>query len=227
MINEILFGSVAIMSFVLILAALKLGKDYVLVIPPVYLILANIFAPQFVTFFGLTTTLAVPIYASIFLATDIIAEHYGKKEAYKVVWAGLLSQIALVVFSQLVLHAEVIPMNEAMNEALKVVFSFTPRLVAGSFVAYMVSQHYDVWFFHLLKDKFKGRHIWLRNNMSTMTSQFIDTAILISIAFWGILPNLFTFILVVWVVKVLIAASDTPFIYLSYKILKKPYPKQG
>jgi queuosine precursor transporter len=225
MINEILFILVMLVSFIFVLAAVRFGKDWLIVIPPVFLVFANIFAPQFINAFGLTTSLAVPIYAAIFLATDIIAEHWGKKEARKVIWIGFFAQIALVIVTQILLRAEVLEISQAVDEAMAVIFGFTPRIVLGSLVAYIISQNWDIWVFHSLKSKTKGKHLWLRNNASTMTSQFIDSTIFIFIAFYGVLPAIWQLVFSVWILKVLVAAFDTPIVYLSYTILGKKRPK--
>lgn len=206
--------------------AVKLGKEWLIAIPPVFIIIANIFAPQLISVFGLVTSLAVPVYASIFLATDIIAEHWGKKEARKVVWMAFLAQIFALIFSQIIIQAQVLEISQVVHESLTLIFGFTPRIVLGSMVAYVISQNWDIWVFHSLKKKTGGRFLWLRNNASTISSQFIDSFIFISIAFYGILPGIVPLALSVWVLKVAVALLDTPIIYLSYGILGKKRPKK-
>ncbi len=226
MINEILFFTVLIICFLFTLIVTKLGKEWLLLLPPIFLVIANIFASQITSVFGIFTSLAVALYACIFLTTDIIEEHWGKAEAGKAVWMGLLSQVALVVFSQLMIRGSVIEFSQPIREALTTIFSFTPRIVLGSFIAYLISQNWDIWIYQTLKEMTKGRHLWLRNNVGTITSQFIDTVIFITIAFYGVLPTIIPFILSVWVLKILIALLDTPFIYLSYWVLGKKFPKK-
>jgi uncharacterized integral membrane protein (TIGR00697 family) len=84
-------------------------------------------------------------------------------------------------------------------------------------VAYLVSQHHDVWAFLFWKNKTKGRFLWLRNNASTMVSQAIDSVIFCSIALWGLFDtNTWLQILVTtYFLKWLVAVIDTPFIYLA------------
>ena len=226
MINELLFILVILISFIMTLLAVKLGKEWLIVIPPVFIIIANIFAPQFISVFGLTTSLAVPVYASIFLATDIIAEHWGKKEARKVVWIAFLAQIFALIFSQIIIQAQVLEVSQAVHESLSLVFGFTPRIVLGSMVAYVISQNWDIWVFHSLKRKTEGRFLWLRNNASTISSQFIDSFIFIFIAFYGVLPGIVPLALSVWGLKVAVALLDTPMVYLSYGLLGKKRPKK-
>ncbi len=219
MLNEVLFLLVMALSLGTVLVFASFGRSWLVALPPFFLVIANIFAPQISTVFGITTGLALPLYAAIFLATDIVAEHWGKKEATKVVWLGLASQVCLVVFSQILLRADVTAFSQPLQAALQTLFAFTPRIVLGSVIAYIISQHFDVWAFHRLKHRFNSKHLWLRNNMSTVCSQLIDSTIFITIAFYGVLPVV-PFILSVWLLKTFVAVMDTPFIYLSYRLVR-------
>ncbi|MFH1650314.1 MAG: queuosine precursor transporter [Candidatus Woesearchaeota archaeon] len=218
---ELMFIVMIVLSLGTVLLFARLGKDWLIAVPAILLVLSNVFAPQLIKAFGLTTSLAVPMYAAIFLATDIIAEHYGVKEARKVVWIGLASQVMLLVVSQMMIRTQVLPFSQSMHDALITVFSFTPRLVLASLVAYVISQFHDVWAFHAWKRRTKGKHLWIRNNASTIVSQFIDTVIVVVIAFYGVLPGLIELILGIWILKVIIALLDTPFMYLSGMVIKR------
>ena len=96
----------------------------------------------------------------------------------------------------------------------------TTRIIIASMIAYLISQFHDVWLFHLLKKRFKHRHLWLRNNISTFLSQTLDTTIFIVIAFYGDRP-LLPLIGGQLVVKWLIAVTDTPFVYLLVGKIKQ------
>ena len=221
--NEWLFVFVMLISLGLVVFTARLGKEWMLGLVVIFLLIANLFASKLSIAFGVTTSLAVPIYASIFLATDAIAEHFGRREAFKAVWLGFLAQLCLAGFGLLLTRATWLedPIVIAVSEALDTIFGFIPRIVAGSFLAYLLSQHFDVWFYHLLKARLKGRHLWLRNCVSTIISQGIDTAVFLLIAFYGKLPNLVEFILVTWFLKVLVAFCDTPFLYLTRVVVRK------
>ena len=99
--------------------------------------------------------------------------------------------------------------NEA---AFKSILGSTSRIIVASFTAYLISQLHDVWAFHFWRRKTRARHLWLRNNLSTMASQFIDSAIFINIAFYGVLP-VWPLIAGQWIVKMAIAVLDTPVVY--------------
>ncbi|MDH5738319.1 MAG: queuosine precursor transporter, partial [Gammaproteobacteria bacterium] len=107
--------------------------------------------------------------------------------------------------------------SASVHEAFNTLFNFTPRFVIGSLLAYYISQRFDVWMFHYIRSKTGPRHLWLRNNLSTMSSQAIDTAVYSLVVWWGIvdLETAIMLGLAKYVLKVLIAIIDTPFIYLG------------
>lgn len=169
--------------------------------------------------FGLTATLGNILYGSIFLATDILSEVYGKKDARKGVWLGFYALFFTTVIMQIVLQFKPAA-DDFIDPALQQIFSFLPRVAAASIIAYAISQLHDVWLFSLLKIKTKGKYLWLRNNVTTMISQLIDTLIFTTIAFWGVFPvKIFIEIaLTTYMFKWLVAIIDTPFIYLARRI---------
>jgi len=156
---------------------------------------------------------AIIVYPFTFLFTDIIGELYGKEEADRTVWYGLLAS----VFAMLIIYAGMLlppaPFMGKQQAAYEVLLGPNRRIVLASLLAYVCSQKHDVWAFHFWKRVTNGRHKWLRNNLSTMTSQLIDSVIFIGIAFWGVVPYLGQMILGQYIVKVVIALLDTPLFY--------------
>ena len=114
----------------------------------------------------------------------------------------------------------------AISEAFVQTLGTTWRIAAASLIAYIIAQNHDVWAYHFWKKTFKGKHLWLRNNLSTGVSQIIDSILFASIAFYGIAPVI-PIILSTIVVKFIIAALDTPFLYgIRWYFEKvKPYKK--
>src|SRR3989344_7418304 len=106
------------------------------------------------------------------------------------------------------------------QEAFELTLENTWRIVLGSLIAYIISQNHDIWSFNLWKKVTKGRYLWLRNTLSTILSQFIDTIIFVTIAFYGLFPVMPTMI-GLFIVKVIIALLDNPFIYFVRWIYKK------
>ena len=190
---------------------------YALIVASV--ITANIQVVKTVQLFGLVATLGNVLYGSIFFTTDILSEVYGKKAARRGVWLGFIGMALMTLWMQIGLkfipHA-----SDFAQDSLLTIFGLMPRIAAGSITAYLVSQHHDIWAFLFWKDKTKGRFLWLRNNASTMVSQAIDSVIFCSIALWGVFDNsTWTQILLsTYLLKLLVAAIDTPFLYLAKRL---------
>jgi len=104
-----------------------------------------------------------------------------------------------------------------------------PRIAVGSMVAYLVSQHHDIWAFLYWKKKTKGRFLWLRNNASTMVSQAIDSVIFCSIALWGLYDTnvWLQLLLSTYVMKLFVAVVDTPFLYLAKRVRPSPSAEES
>jgi len=182
-------------------------------------IVCNIQVVKLVELFGFTATLGNVLYASIFFATDILSEMYGKKEARKGVLLGFVTLVVATLWMQIALLFKPSP-YDTMDPALRKIFSIMPRITIASITAYLLSQFHDVWAFHFWKRKTKGKFLWLRNNASTMVSQAIDTVVFTTIAFLGTV-NTSTFLsimLTTYFLKWLVAIFDTPFLYLAKKI---------
>jgi len=186
------------------------------------LLLCNIQVLKTVELFGLTTTLGNVLYASVFLATDLLSEFHGKKEAQKGVLLGFVALVMMVGYMQFALYFQ--PAAEDFAQPhLQALFGFMPRIALASMIAYLISQLHDVWAFHAIKNRTGDKLLWLRNNASTMVSQFLDSAIFCTIAFYGMFPmNVFWEILLsTYIIKVVVAALDTPFIYLARHLFRK------
>lgn len=179
--------------------------------------------------FGTILTLpgAAVCYAITFLATDVIGEIWGKKEANRTVRWGFVGQMLatlLIILTQYLPAADP-EAQEAYNRLLGQNWIF----VIGSMVAYFASQSWDVFFFHKIRDKYIAEHggtnggRWIWNNASTMTSQIIDTVLFIGISFgigfgWffnkDMWPSLAAMMVGQYALKFILAALDTPFFYL-------------
>ncbi|MBD3646487.1 MAG: queuosine precursor transporter, partial [Pseudomonadales bacterium] len=134
---------------------------------------------------------------------------------------GFLVSIIIVVMISISLafqpstRAETAEFSRNVHDAFDTLFNFTPRFVFGSLLAYYISQTFDVWMFHFIRNKTRGRHLWLRNNLSTMSSQAIDTLVYSLVVWWGVveLETAIMLGLAKYLLKVIIALVDTPFIY--------------
>mgnify|MGYP001028698057 CR=1 FL=1 len=151
------------------------------------LLLTNIITSKYITVGHLTLTAGAITYPFTFSLLDIISELYGKSSAKMVIWMGLLASLFMTFITYL---ANVIPIYDyspVPQAAFQLVFGFTPGIVLGSMVAYLIAQFIDVYLFELTRRITKGKYLWLRNNISTLVGQLFDTAIFAGIA-WVIWP---------------------------------------
>jgi uncharacterized integral membrane protein (TIGR00697 family) len=197
------------------------GKAGLQVAIALAIVLANLQGPKLTVIFGMQTSLGVIFYSSIFFATDVLSENYGKEAANKAVRMGFaVSVIVLLMLSLALLYQpstrpETAAYSASIHEAFATIVDFTPRFIFGSLLAYFISQHFDVWAFHKIKSLTGDRWLWLRNNGSTLSSQVVDTTIYSLVAWWGIvdLKTAIALGAAKYVFKVAIAAIDTVFIY--------------
>ncbi|UCZ53132.1 queuosine precursor transporter [Bacillus shivajii] len=186
------------------------------------LFVSNVISAKLFTIGGVVLTAGIITYPLTFLITDSISEVYGKVIARKVVLIGLLTNVLMIGFFYLAIMLP--PAGYwPMQEEFEMILGAVPRIVIASLLAYSISQLFDVHLFHKLKEKTKGKHLWLRNNVSTLASQMLDSIVFVVVAFYGTMP--FSTILVMigtqYIVKLLFAIADTPFIYLTVKWLNK------
>jgi len=196
------------------------------------IILANLQGPKLTVIFGLETTLGVIFYSSIFFATDVLSENYGKAEANKAVWMGF--SVSLIVLFMLTFAVMYLPSDRPasaeyssnIHNAFVTIVNFTPRMVFGSLLAYVISQKFDVWAFHKIKSITGERWLWLRNNLSTLASQVIDTTIFTLVVWAGIVGIRAALALVFakFVFKIAIALIDTIFIYWAKRSFLRHKP---
>ncbi len=202
----------------------QFGKVGLFMFIAVASVLANIQVVKAIEVFNLQATLGNTLYGSIFLATDILSEKYSKKDAQKSVFIGFSSVLFYLVTMQMALMFE--PANEAfalsIQSSFELIFGLSFRIVIASLTAYVISQLLDVSVYSWIKSKLMDdKFLWVRNNVSTLFSQLIDTSIFVSVAFVGLEYNLWQIFLSTYFLKVLIAIADTPFIYLAKKITPK------
>ena len=178
------------------------------------LLIANVVSAKIVTLGGLVIPAAIVAYPLTFLMTDVIGEIWGKEQANETVKLGFICQLISLILIGLAILLPVAPFADNQAE-FKGIMAQSFRVVAASLAAYYCSQSWDVWVFHKIREKGTGNK-WLRNNLSTMTSQIIDTAIFITIAFIGTVPNIWVMIGSQYLIKCIYALLDTiPFYYLT------------
>lgn len=219
--NEFLGLGFVLVNFILLLVMYKFfGKSGLFAWVAISTILANIQVTKTIEIIGLTATLGNSLYASTFLATDILNEKYGKKDAKKAVWLGFSSLLIMIItmqFGMKFIAAE----SDFANDALHTIFGLVPQIAVASLIAYLASQHVDVVIFSALRKMFpKDSQFWIRNNGSTLLSQLLDTLIFTTIAFWGVysFDIWIQIFLSTYILKFIVSVLDTPFGYIAKAI---------
>ncbi|MBL4622966.1 MAG: queuosine precursor transporter, partial [Immundisolibacteraceae bacterium] len=200
------------------------------------LILTNIIGQKLFVLFGETLTAGLITYPLTFLITDVVSEVYGKRRADRMVIMGFAMTLVMLVIVQISIALPASPIwgstiaagltdGPAMQNAWLGSFGVGWWLVTGSMCAYLIAQLIDNWLFHFWRQLTNGKHLWLRNNGSTMFSQLVDTFIVNSFLFYGAFGWEFVVGLkvmaVIYLFKLAIAALDTPFCYLAIGGLRR------
>ena len=166
-------------------------------------------------------------YPITFLVTDIISEIYGQKKANQVVTTGLLSSFFMLIIITAADYVNAATWSPVNNDIFHQVFGLSGAAVFASMIAYLFAQYIDVRVFHFWKKLTNGKHLWLRNNISTMFSQLIDTIVVNSIFLgfgMGIEFSIIVKIIIAnYIIKIIFAAIDTPLVYLFVNLIKKKY----
>lgn len=195
------------------------------------IVAANLMGTKVIPFFTIgglqfTGSVGIFLFPISFLVTDIIAEIWGGKAVRSIIGATVVVLFVILTVTGI---ATLLPPAERFvetNEAYNTIFRSSIRITLASIVAFVISQSHDVWAFELWKRVTGGRMLWLRNNASTMVSQLIDSVVFMLIAFWMV-GDRFTLGYVLgsmvppyYVLKVMMALLDTPFVYLGVRLIR-------
>ena len=182
-------------------------------------ILANVITAKNADIFGLSTAIGTVMFASTFLATDILTEYHSVQDAKKTVYIGLFADVLLIVSTQIALLYKPSAFDYA-DGAMQTLFALNLRISLASMVMYFVSNFADVFLFEKLKEKSGGKRLWLRNNVSTILCNCLENFGFIALAFAGIYDarTILTIALSTSIIEAIVAVCDTPFIYLAGKI---------
>lgn len=223
--NELLLVLSLLISFGATVLFLKLfGKSGLFAWIGICAVFANVEVLILVHAFGMDQTLGNTLFASSFLATDILSELYGKKDANKGVLVGIITTVLFILLSTMWINYVPAEGDWAMP-FVKQLFANTPRVLIASLIAYAVSEAFDVWLYHkwwtFTEKRFgnKDKYLWFRNNFSTLFSQLVNILIFNFGAFLGIysLSQLFSITIACYVIYIVTSLLDTPFIYLAKK----------
>ncbi len=198
------------------------------------LVMTNAIAGKFFVLFGQELSAGIIAYPITFLVTDLISELYGRQRATLVVKVGFTVSVFVTAIVWIASAAPIYDRSPVTDESFNMVFGLLPGIVFGSMIAYLTAQFFDVQIFEFWRNLTKGRHLWLRNNGSTIFSQVIDSVLVVTIAlviwpqidanpattpldgetWWGIVIGQYLF-------KMGIALFDTPFFYVGTAVFQR------
>ena len=206
-------------------------RDFLFALFVASMVMVNTLGTKIISILGIRVSVGIFFVPVLFLVTDIIGEVFGRAEASRFV---NMATIMLVVLFVMMGVCIAIPPNESwgMQEQYAMVFGSSLRMTIASLVSFVVSQQLDVLMFSFWGKVTKGKHLWIRNNLSTIVSQLIDTTIFEFIAFWHLNDKFTTsyiisLIIPYWLFKVVFALLDTPFCYLGVWWLRGKKPEES
>ncbi|MAG22172.1 MAG: hypothetical protein CL943_02610 [Candidatus Diapherotrites archaeon] len=189
------------------------------------LVAANLLSLKVASFGIFEASVGILVFPILFLITDVVEEVHGKGKAKEFVYIALATLVFILVVTAIAVILPAASRSFITDAEYSKIFGTTLRIFVASIIGFFFSQMHDVWAFNFWKEKTGGKHLWLRNNASTIVSQFIDTTLFMFLAFYAISPKFdvaYTFALIIpyWLIKVLFALLDTPFVYLGVKWLR-------
>ena len=189
------------------------------------LVAANLVGLKIASFGIFEASVAILVFPILFLVTDIVEEVHGRERAQRFVFIGLATLVFILIITAIAVVLPAASRSFVSQEEYSKIFGTTLRIFFASIVGFFLSQTHDVWAFSFWKRKTGGKFLWLRNNASTIVSQFIDTTVFMFLAFYAISPKftveyIFALIIPYWLIKVLFALFDTPFCYLGVRWLR-------
>ena len=226
MINEVLLmASIVVLYGAVVFIYKVFDKEGLFAWMALATVIANIEVLRVVDAFGIEQTLGNVLFASTFLATQILNENEGQKTARKAAWLGITAGLAFAVISQSWLLYEPSGSDWA-GDAFDTIFSITPRIVGVSVIVYAICQHLDVWLFARIRKLTEkrygdsGKHLWFRNNVATLITQIVNTVLYNLGAFAGIYSwhTLLSICVGSYLVFIVTSLCDTPALYLCRRL---------
>lgn len=214
--NYLIFGEIIVIFSALLLSKKLFGKEGVIAWVAIATVLANIITAKNAEVFGLSTAIGTVMFASTFLATDILNECYSKEDAKKAVMIGLSADVILIIATQIALLYAPSQFDYA-DGAMRTLFSLNLRISIASAVMYFVANMGDVYLFDAIRKKTGGKAMWFRNNVSTILCNCLENFGFIWLAFAGIYSGKEILIIATStsIIEMVAALCDTPFLYFA------------
>lgn len=218
--NELFLVVKMLFAFTAILIALRFfGKAGLFAWVAVASILANIIVAKNIVVFGIDATMGNAMFASTFLATDILSEKYGEKDARKGVYIGLFSVLIYLAITQFCLWFMPSDMD-MVHESMVGLFTLAPRICIASVSMYFLANLLDVVLYNALRKRCGNGKLWLRNNVCTIACNGLENFGFVVLAFAGVYPveELLIIAVSTSIIEAAIAACDTPFLYIARRM---------
>ena len=211
-----LFIEIIIVFSMLLLAKKFFGKGGVMAWIALATVFANIFEAKNIMLFGLNLAAGHVMFGSVFLATDILSECYGKQTAKKGVWIGLAADAALIACSQ-ICRLYIPSALDTADQAIQRLFSMSLRITSASAVMFFISNWCDVILFNKLKELTKGKYLWLRNNVATIVCNCLENFLFYFLAFYPTFgaAQILSMGMATCLLEIIIGICDTPFLYFA------------
>jgi uncharacterized integral membrane protein (TIGR00697 family) len=222
--NELIFFVTVVIELFFLLYMLRLGKQGVTAAIVVNIILVSCFGALLIQLFGLTTNAGNVFYATIFLATQIMVERFGRTAAFRSIWVGFSALVLFVLMTQYSIRLVGIPDNGTLAGSIQHTFSAVPRIAVASMCAYLVSQNLNIWLFAALRQKTGKPKLWMRALLGSGAGQLVDSILFFSIAFAGTMSNsaLFQALFAGFIIKLFVALLGMPVLYMSSAVVRPP-----
>lgn len=222
MMNSLLLVLTIVLYYGLLLVSFKrFGKTGLFIWIVIGTIFANLEVNKLIDSFGVEMTLGNVLFSSTFLVTDIMSECFSKEDSKSCVHVGVFASICMIVITNIAVMFNP-SINDTINESLRNVVSSVPRICAASLGAYVIVQFFDVYMYHKIWDltttkKTRHEKLWMRNNGSTILSQLLNAILFNVFAFAGVFntSTLISVIVSTFILGLILALIDTPFIYLA------------
>jgi uncharacterized integral membrane protein (TIGR00697 family) len=216
--NELLFGIYTVFISFWALGALFLGKEALVALMTVQWVLANLFVTKQIALVGFEATASDTLAIGAALCLNLLQEYYGKNQARKAIWIGFCG-LLFFVFAAL-MHQLYIPSTFDTSQVyFQALLSPMPRLLFASLIVYLIVQYLESFLYAFFQEKFKSKRFLLRNYISLLISQFVDTVLFSFLGLYGILENIGDIIIVSYTIKVAVIFLAAPFLALANKFM--------
>lgn len=175
----------------------------------------------------LNASVAIFVIPLIFTINDVITEVYGPERTRSIIRSGLIVIFFILLFSLLAVHLPSAERFKSLESAYSAIFSFSARISAASLTAFAIAEFLDVVIFVKIRKRLGKKALWFRNNLSNFISQFIDTVIFMSLAFYAFdkpfdnnVVFLISLIVPYWFLKCVMSVIETPLVYIGVRWLK-------